>query len=161
MQPATRWPPQLTMGSVKVTAVPQRPIFLPVDLQAEWDVAIRARSNVLLVGPASATEAMLVAMRPHLDEPLRQFVPEAGVPVPQPHEGTLVLLEVERLDPEQQAQLARWLERFDERPRVQVVSAGSVPLYSLVETGAFLADLYYRLNVVRMDLLPSDGRSNP
>ena len=50
MQPATRWPPQLTMGSVKVTAVAQRPIFLPVDLHAEWDVAIRARSNVLLVG---------------------------------------------------------------------------------------------------------------
>ncbi len=64
MQPATRLPPQLTMGSVEVTAVPQRPIFLPVDLHAEWDVAIRARSNVLLVGSASTTEAMLVAMRP-------------------------------------------------------------------------------------------------
>jgi DNA-binding NtrC family response regulator len=79
------------------------------------------------------------------------------VPVPQPRDGTLVLLDVERLDREQQAQLDRWLERFDERGRVQVVSAGSAPLFSLVETGAFLPDLYYRLNVVRMDLLPSEG----
>ncbi len=161
MQPATRWPPQLTMGSVKVTAVPQRPMFLPVDLHPEWDVAIRARANVLLVGSASATEAMLVAMKPHLDEPLREYRPEAGVPVPQPREGTLVLLEVERLDREQQAQLDRWLERFDGRARVQVVSTGSERLFSLVETGAFLANLYYRLNVVRMDVLPSEGRSIP
>ena len=105
MQPATRWRPQLTMGSGKVTAVHQRPIFLPVDLHAEWDLVIRARSNLLLVGASSATNAMLVALKPHLDEPIRQYKPKAGVPVPQPREGTLVLLEVDRLDGKQQAQL--------------------------------------------------------
>ena len=161
MQPATRWPPQLTMGSVKAPAVPQRPILLPVDLHPEWDVAIRARANVLLVGSVSATEAMLAAMKPHLDEPLREYRPDPGVPVPQPREGTLILRGVERLDREQQAQLDSWLERFDGRTRVQVVSAGSEPLFSLVETGAFLVDLYYRLNVVRMDLPPSEDRSIP
>jgi hypothetical protein len=151
------------MGSVKVTtAVPQRPVFLPVDLHAEWDAAIRSRTNVLLVGPSSATEAMLSALKPHLDEPLQQYTPEAGVPMPQPRAGTLVLLEVERLDPEQQAQLASWLERFDERTtHVQVVAAGSERLFGLVQRGAFLAHLYYRLNVVRMELLPSDGVSTP
>jgi hypothetical protein len=152
MEAATRWRPQLTIGSGKVTADHQRPIFLPFDLHTEWDLVIRARSNLLLAGSLSATDAMLVALKPHLRAPLLQCKPETGVPVPQPREGTLVLLEVDRLDLKQQAQLVKWLDRFDERWRVQVVSTTSEPLFSLVETGAFLASLYYRLNVVRMDL---------
>ena len=160
MQPATRWRPQLTMGSGKEMAARQRPIFLPFDLHAEWDLVIRARSNLLLVGPSSATNAMLVPLKPHLREPLRQYEPKMGVSVPQPLEGTLVLLEVAGLDAKQQAQLLRWLDQFDGRGQVQVVSTTSQPLVSLVETGAFLANLYYRLNVVRMDLT-SSGESIP
>jgi DNA-binding NtrC family response regulator len=34
----------------------------------------------------------------------------------------------------------------------------SEPLFSLAENRAFLADLYYRLNVVRMDLTSSGER---
>jgi transcriptional regulator of acetoin/glycerol metabolism len=91
---------------------------------------------------------MLVALEPHLREPLCQFKPRPDVPVPQPTEGTLVLLEVARLDKNQQEQLFRWLGALE--GRVQVVSTTSEPLFSLVETGAFLTDLYYRLNVVRI-----------
>jgi sigma-54-interacting transcriptional regulator len=155
MEPVTRWRPQLTMGSGKVTAVRQRPIFLPLDLHTEWDLVIRARSNLLLAGSSSATDAILVALKPHLRAPLRKYTPKTGVPLPQPREGTLILLGVDRLDGKQQAQLVRWLDRFDERGRVQVVSTTSEPIFSLVETGAFLANLYYRLNVVRMDLTAS------
>ena len=103
---------------------------------------------------------MLVPLKPHLREPLRQYEPKMGVSVPQPLEGTLVLLEVAGLDAKQQAQLLRWLDQFDGRGQVQVVSTTSQPLVSLVETGAFLANLYYRLNVVRMDLT-SSGESIP
>jgi len=146
------------MGSGNVsTAVRQRPIFLPFDLHAEWDLAIRARSNLLLAGSLSATDAMLAALKPHLRAPLRQYEPKTGEPVPQPREGTLVLLEVDRLDAKQQAQLVRWLDRFEERRRVQVVSTTAEPLFSLVEAGAFLASLYYRLNIVRMDVTASGG----
>ena len=155
MEPATRWRPQLTMGSGKATAVGQRPIFLPFDLHAEWDLVIRARSNLLLAGSLSATDEMLVALKPQLRTPLRQHNATTGGPVPEPHEGTLILLEVDSLDGNQQAQLVEWLDRFEERGRVQVVSTTSAPLFSLVETGAFLANLYYRLNVVRMDVTAS------
>jgi len=155
MEPATRWRPQFTMDSGKVTAVRQRPIFLPIDLDAEWDLAIGARSNLLLAGSSSATDAMIVALEPHLIKPLRLYTPTTGVPVPEPSEGTLVLRAVDRLDAKQQAQLIRWLDRFDERGRVQVVSTTSELLFSRVETGAFLVNLYYRLNVVRMDLITS------
>ena len=160
MQPATGWRPRPTMGSGKEAAECQRPIFLPVDLHLEWDLVIRARCNLLLVGSSSVTDAMLVALEPHLREPLRQYTPKTGVPVPQPLKGTLVLLEVARLDVKQQAQLLWWLEQFDERWQVQVVSTTSEPLFPLVETGRFLANLYYRLNVVRMNLT-SSGESLP
>jgi len=43
---------------------------------------------------------------------------------------------------------------------VQVVSTSSEPLFPLVETGAFLANLYYRLNVVRMNVM-SSGETLP
>ena len=45
-------------------------------------------------------------------------------------------------------------------PRVQIISTVSEPLFTLVEAGTFLADLYYRLNIVRMDLTPS-SEANP
>jgi len=160
MQPTTRWRPQLTMGSEKLTAVRQRPVVLPFDLDAESDLVIDTRCNLLLVGSLSATNAMLVALKPHLRTPLRQCKPTTGASVPRPREGTLVLLEVARLDGKQQAQLLQWLDRFDERGRVQVVSTTSEPLFSLVEAGTFLANLYYRLNVVRIDLIAS-GESIP
>ena len=153
MQAATRWRPQLTMGS-------EKPVFPPVDLHAECDLVIETRCNLLLVGSLAATNEMLAALKPHLRAPLRQCKPKAGVPVPEPREGTLVLLDVARLDGKQQSRLFQWLDRFDERRRVQVVATASEPLFSLVEAGTFLADLYYRLNIVRMDLTPS-GESNP
>ena len=115
MESAARWRPQLTMGSVKVTAVRQPPISLPFDLHAEWDLVIRTRANLLLAGSLSATDAMLVALKPQLRAPLRKYKPKTGVPVPQPRQGTLILLEVDRLDGKQQAQLVRWLDRFNER----------------------------------------------
>ena len=160
MQPATGWRPQQTMGSGREAAARQRPIFLPLDLHAEWDLVVRVRCNLLLVGSSPTTNAMLVALESHLRGPLQHYTPKTGVPVPQPLEGTLVLLEVARLDLEQQAQLLWWLDQFDERWQVQVVSTTSAPLFPLVETGAFLTSLYYRLNVVRMNLT-SSGESLP
>jgi len=156
MQPATGWSPQPTMGSGEDAAARQRPISLPPELHAEWDLVVRSHSNLLLVGSSTATSAMLVALESYLREPLRRYTPQTGVPVPQPLEGTLILLEVARLDVIQQAQLLRWLDQFDEHRQLQVVSTTSEPLFPLVGTGAFLADLYYRLNVVRMDLTPSE-----
>lgn len=137
------------MGWMKEKAEPQRLTFLPLDLRVEWNLVATTRPNLLLVGSSSATKAMLVALKPHLREPLCQFSPRTGVPVPRPTKGTLILLEVARLDMKQQAQLFRWLGRFDQR--VQVISTTSEELFSLVEAGAFLTNLYYRLNIVRID----------
>jgi hypothetical protein len=145
-------PGRQTLDSGGEMAARQRPVFLPSHLRAEWDAVSQGHQNVLLVGQPSATNEMVVALTPHLREPLQRYSPAQGLPVPEPAEGTLVLLEVARLDGKQQARLVQWLDQFDQRVRVQVVSTTSKPLFSLVESGAFLADLYYKLNVVRIDL---------
>jgi transcriptional regulator of acetoin/glycerol metabolism len=57
------------------------------------------------------------------------------------------------LDAKQQIHLLHWLDLINERLQVQVVSTTSEPLFPLVQTGAFLADLYYKLNIVLIDLM--------
>jgi hypothetical protein len=154
---STRWQPTIGSGQGQEQEMDARqwPICLPSDLRAEKDALIRAHHNLLLVGTSTATKDMLVAMRPYLRKPVQQYRPRIGAAVPQPPEGTLILREVARLDSKQQTQLLRWLDHFDERVHVQIVSTTCKPLFSLVETGAFLPALYYRLNVMRIELTAS------
>lgn len=147
--------PKPAFGLGREAAARQRPAFLPEELRAEWDAICQGQHNFLLVGAASITKEILIAMTPQLREPLHEYSPKADLPVPQPVDGTLVLLDVDRLDLKQQKQLLQWLEQFELRAHVQVISTTSKPLYSLVKSGNFLPDLYYRLNVVRMDLIRS------
>jgi hypothetical protein len=121
-------------------------------LRAEWEALIQARPNVLLAGSPEAVDEVLAALMLQLDQPVQIFSPQTGTPLPAPSEGTLVLTEIAGLDGEQQRQLLRWLDDFDQRAHVQVVSTTSTRLFGLVESGDFLADLYYRLNVVRLDV---------
>src|SRR5689334_2104455 len=95
---------------------------------------------------------------PLLAQPVRIFNPEAGTLAPEPLQGTLLVKEVAGLDREQQKQLLRWLDQFEHRAHVQVVSTTSTRLYDLVESGDFLPDLYYRLNVVRLDVATAQER---
>jgi hypothetical protein len=144
--------PAISSGQDQKVDARQWPTSLPSDFHAERDAVIRAHHNLLLVGTPSATNEMLFAMKPYLRQPLHQYRSTMGVPVPQPSEGTLILLEVAELDSTEQTELLRWLDQFQQRLPVQVVSTTCKPLFSLVESGAFSSALYYRLNVVRIDL---------
>src|SRR6185503_15349102 len=104
---------------------------LPFDRHVEWETLVQARPNLLLDGSASATSEMLSALKPHLRLPIIHHDPTTGEPVPQPKEGTLVLLEVGRLGVNQQQQLLQWLTQFNGRVPVQVVSTTSEPLFSM------------------------------
>jgi hypothetical protein len=59
-----------------------------------------------------------------------------------------------------QQHLMRWLDRCEWS---QVLSTSAQSLFSLVERGQFLADLFYRLNVFRFDVAMSgyEGASFP
>jgi two-component system NtrC family response regulator len=83
------------------------------------------------------------------------------------HQGTLFLDEVGELGPSVQVKLLRVLqERTFERVGgnqpisvdVRIVTATNRDLTQAVEQGAFREDLFYRLNVVRIDLPPLSQR---
>lgn len=69
--------------------------------------------------------------------------------LPPAKKGTLFLNDVAALGRDQQLALNDWLGSCD---NLQTISITSVPLESLVADGQFLEALYYRLNVVRLDV---------
>ena len=93
--------------------------------------------------------------------------PRAGR-IERAHGGTLFLDEIAELSPELQVKLLRVLETGEverlggSRPvpvDVRVVAATHRDVEALVESGAFRADLYWRLAVVRLEVPPLAARS--
>lgn len=112
-----------------------------------------------MAGAPAAIDAALAELTPHLQVPVNVFEPEKERSIPAQTDGTLVLVEVSALNREQQVELLEWLDAYAQRQHVQVVSTTSRALFSLVERGEFLAQLYYRLNVLRLDLEPPVGQA--
>ena len=127
---------------------------IPGDSQieaGEWTM-LRGQSNALLIVSTAATEAAVTSLLPHSRQPIVQWQPRALEEPPKGSTGTLVIREVDALDSTQQRQLLDWLDGPD---HVQVISVASRPLFPLVLCGRFDEGLYYRLNVVYVELTGS------
>jgi two-component system response regulator GlrR len=84
-------------------------------------------------------------------------------------EGTLFLDEIDSLSPTSQAKLLRLLqdrtykplgaERFS-RANVRIVAATNKDLQGLVDAGAFRRDLFFRINVLRIHMMPLRERAD-
>jgi hypothetical protein len=111
----------------------------------DWRAMLTMRPNVLIEGPEAATEAVLRALRPHCAEPASDWGDMLG----DQHPPTLIVREVAALTATDQQRLQQWL---DSGERSQVLSTTAQSLFSLVERGLFLEALFYRLNVVRLDV---------
>jgi hypothetical protein len=118
--------------------------------------ALRASHvNLLIIGPDNESAPLLDSLMPYLRTPLREW--RGTLPPPEP--GTLVLRDVSSLQSSEQAMLIDWLN--EQGTDVQVVSLDRQPVFPLVERGAFLPTLYYRLNIVSVmahDVGPSAMR---
>ncbi|MGD9645125.1 MAG: sigma-54 interaction domain-containing protein [Pirellulales bacterium] len=78
-------------------------------------------------------------------------------------DGTLLLDEIDVLSLDQQAKLLRVIETGEYEPvgsndtrisRARLIAASNVELEQLAESGRFRSDLYYRLNILRINLHP-------
>lgn len=83
------------------------------------------------------------------------------------HRGTIFLDEISEMDPLLQGRLLRVLQekqvmRVGDNKlipiNVRVIAATNKKLHNLVSSGEFREDLYYRLNVLRMELVPLRNR---
>jgi hypothetical protein len=105
--------------------------------------------NVLLIGEDADLEAVVQRIQPHLRAAIAPWAPEIASGVPAAPFRTLLVKDVRHLDAGQQACLAALIAGV---PDVQIVSMAGAPVFPLTDTGAFLKNLYYKLNVVTLDL---------
>jgi sigma-54-interacting transcriptional regulator len=138
----------MTWGAVDVDASELRTAGLPST--AEWSRICAGRHNVLLEGPLACTEAVLHLLKPHFGEPVT--MKRSGAPF-EPHTytgGTVVVPDIAAFSRPDQERLHRWLE--DPQTRTQIVCTTGNPLFPLVVRGLFDETLYYRLNVILLQL---------
>jgi len=109
------------------------------------------RPNVILLGTLAATDAVLKALQPGLARPVWRCCARTGFALP-PGPGAFVLHQLSGLSAVRQVRLLEWLTAIEEEVHVQVVSTTASPIFPLVERGAFLPDLYFRLNGLTLDL---------
>ena len=118
----------------------------------DWQVLLSARPNTLLEGPHETTDAIVGEAMECLAEPYATWCGAPPARCDRP--ATLLVRSVSALDRDQQQALLAWLDAPGNR--MQVISTTTDPLYPLVSRGAFLANLYYRLNVLLLDVAPPD-----
>ena len=118
----------------------------------DWHLLVTARPNVLLEGAHETTDLVVGAAMEWLPAPHATW---CGAPPCGDRPATLVVRSISALDHDQQRSLCDWLDAPGDR--VQVISITSEPLYPLVSSGAFLATLYYRLNVLLLDVAIPGG----
>jgi hypothetical protein len=116
----------------------------------DWRALNAKRPNLLLQGPDAATDGAVGALAPALGTPIHRWRADWPLPVPIGRQETLLLRNLITLSAAQQTKLLRWLEAM--AGRVQVVSTTPVPVYPLTRRRLFLASLYYRLNVMCIDV---------
>ena len=125
--------------------------------EAEWQILRAHRLNVLLEGPAIATNAVLRLLQPHLPEPIRwRRRPQRGLTLPSEETGALILKDVTSLSVDDQRRLLDWIVRTGSQ--TQIVSTTDRPLFALVTRGLFDEALYYRLNLMLLHIGSRNSR---
>ena len=120
---------------------------------AEWSSICASRHNVLLEGPLACTEAVLHLLKPYLDKPLMLNRSGAPLELRSSKGGALVMRDIGSFSGAEQDRILAWLD--DPTSRAQVVCTTAEPLFPLVERGLFDATLYYRLNILLLQLTRS------
>ena len=118
-----------------------------LQLPEDCRLARAAGVNLLVVTSRAGNEALAELLVAEVAQPIISWRPGEPLTLPQPAQArTLILHDVGALPLLEQRHLIDWLERGG--GQTQVVSTTPTSLLPLVQAGAFLARLYYRLNTV-------------
>ena len=116
-----------------------------------------AHTNVLLVGAEAGVVDILDGLRPNCRQPVETCEAGSFVALSPPSQaGALILRDVGNLTQEGQRRLMEFLDD-NVHDRIQVIATNAAPLWPQVRDGTFTEALYYRLNVIYIDL--TDGAS--
>lgn len=128
-----------------------------LSVHTDLNLARINRTNLLVVGTellvSSLVSSLLADANSHTTIRCRDGL---RLPPTSSQSRTVVLREVDALKNEEQLRLLDWVDSAS--TRIQVVSTASAPLLRRVEAGAFDARLYYRLNIVYIDLTVERSR---
>ena len=116
----------------------------------DWSLACRSRANLLVTGPRPATNAFIAALTPSLRSPIARLACDGPLHLPAGG-ATLILNDVDALDGRQQEALLQWISASFSTPRV--ISITTTPLYPRIQAHSFSSDLYYRLNVICLEVM--------
>lgn len=132
--------------------VPVQPAERDCVVPAEELLGLRDRyPNVLIAGPKVATVAAVNEIYPLLRLPITSVHVDSCVALPLTlTDGTLILSDIAALNRTEQARLHEWIARTS--GATQVVATSAMPVFPLVEQGAFLDVLYYRLNTTYLEV---------
>jgi hypothetical protein len=109
------------------------------------------RANLLIVGIDGRLQRLLELLSRDYREPVEVWTPDEPLTLPPVDRvKTLILRNVDALSLVDQGRLYDWLDQAV--GRTQVVSTSSEPLLPLVHAGGFLSSLYYRLNVLYVEV---------
>lgn len=115
-------------------------------LPTDMDLIRRFGYNVLLIGTDEQCGVIIDAVRADLAGPVVTWRRRQRLVLPPPGSvGTIILHGVDALDRLDQERVLEWLNAPG-APRV--VSAAAASLLVRLRQGAFLDDLYYRLNII-------------
>ena len=121
----------------------------------EWGTLQGAFPNVLIVGAEAALASVLHGLKRTCRQPVATCEAGAFLALPPPSQpGALVLRDVGALTPRGQRRLMTWLDDYSHN-RIQVIATNAAALWPQVKDGSFTDGLYYRLNVIYIDL--TDG----
>ena len=119
--------------------------------ESDLDLARRTKANLFVVGDDDVVARLITSLGPSLATPI--FVRHRGerlrLSPTSPPVGTIVVYDVDTLRRDEQHALYHWMAR---NGRTQIVSTASKFLQPMLQAGAFNEGLYYRLNVVTVDL---------
>lgn len=125
---------------------------IPPSVQRDLSVARITKANLLLVGNERQVRRLVRLAVPDIQQAavVRCQNGQLLLPSTAGRAETMVIWDVDALTPEDQRKLCEWLDSRSDR--AQVVSTATAPLVPLVDSGLFYDALYYRLNMVYVDL---------